>query len=249
MKLKDKSAIVTGAAQGIGRAIALILARDGADVTLADIDIGLANKAADEIKALGRKATAMKVDVTKSADTRLMAEKTLDEFGKIDILVNNAGQGARERASLFHESSEDVWDFIIAVNLKGVLNCCRAVVEHMVQRQSGKIVSVASFDGIIGDPGMADYSGAKAGVIGFTRALAKEVASYGINVNCVSPGPIETRAVKFMSPERIESLKKQTGLDRFGKPEEVAYMVGFLASNEADFITGQNFCVCGLGNL
>ena len=245
MKLEGKSAIVTGAAQGIGRAIVLTLARDGADVVLADIDVDLAGKVVDEIKDLGRKAIAMKVDVTKSADTRLMAEKTLDEFGKIDILVNNAGQGARERASLFADSTEDIWDFVITLNFKGVLNCCRAVIEHMMQWQSGKIVSVASRLGVIGAPGLADYSAAKAATIGFSRALAKEAASYGINVNCVSPGPIDTRDMDSKPPEVVEMMKKNSGLGRLGKPEEVAHMVAFLVSDEANFITGQNFIVSG----
>lgn len=247
--LNAKTAIVTGAAMGIGKAIAIDLAREGADVVVTDLNLEEAKKVADEIKAIGRKALAIKTDVTKSAEVNQMVKNVLDTFGKIDILVNNAGQGARERASLFKDSSEEVWDFVIGVNLMGVLNCCRAVCDHMIQRHSGKIINIASFDGVVGDPGMADYSGAKAGVIGFTMAFAKEVAQNGIYVNCVSPGPIETRAVKFMSTERIESLKKMTGLGRFGKPEEIAYMVSFLASEKANFITGQNFLVCGLANL
>ncbi len=249
MMLNAKTAIVTGAAMGIGKAIAIDLAREGADVVVTDLNLEEAKKVADEIKAIGRKALAIKTDVTKSAEVNQMVKNVLDTFGKIDILVNNAGQGARERASLFKDSSEEVWDFVIGVNLMGVLNCCRAVCDHMIQRHSGKIINIASFDGVVGDPGMADYSGAKAGVIGFTMAFAKEVAQNGIYVNCVSPGPIETRAVKFMSTERIESLKKMTGLGRFGKPEEIAYMVSFLASEKANFITGQNFLVCGLANL
>jgi len=249
MKLKGRVAIVTGAAMGIGRAIALTLAKEGADVVVVDIDPKQANKVANEIKALGRKAIAMKADVTDSGEVKLMAKSTLDEFGKIDILVNNAGQGARERACLFCDSTEEAWDFVIGLNLKGVLNCCRAVIEHMIQRRSGKIVSIASRLGVVGGAGMADYSAAKAGVIGFSKALAKELASYGIYVNCVSPGPIETRQMNLNSPEQIEMLKQKTGLGRLGKPEEVAYMVAFLVSDEAKFITGQNFLVCGLTNL
>ena len=246
MKLENRVAIVTGGANGIGRAIILGLVKEGADVVVADIEIEPANEVVNEIRALGRKAIAMKVDVVKSEETKRMAKATLAEFGKIDILVNNAGGSARERRSLFHESKEEVWDYVLGINLKGVLNCTRAVINHMIERRTGKIVSTASTVGIAGDAGLADYSAAKAGIIGFSMALAKEVAGYGINVNCVLPGAILTRALKTF-PEIVESRKRSSGkgLRSLGEPEDIAPMVVFLASDEASFISGQNFSVNG----
>ena len=211
MKLTDRVAIVTGAGRGIGRAIALRLAKEGADVVILDINLERANTVADEIKALGRKAIAVKVDVTKSEETNRMAKTTLDKFGRIDILVNNAGVTDADvigKVVLFHESTEEAWDAVIAVNLKGVLNCCRAVIKHMMQRRSGKIVSIAAESGMIGFAGMADYSAAKAGVIGFTKALAKEVGRHGINVNCVSPaGPIAVEKAGYSEELKKEAVK------------------------------------------
>ncbi len=246
MKLKGRVGIVTGGANGIGRAISFGLAREGADVVVADIDSKQADKVADEIKALGTRAIAFEVDVTQSHEVNAMVKAVLDEFGRIDILVNNAGGGARERATLFCKSTEDIWDSVIQRNLKSVFICSRAVIEHMMQRQTGKIVNISSTAGLVGQAGMADYSAAKAAVIGFTHALAQEVASYGINVNSVAPGPIGTRAISEFQRDRLAPL---TGLGRVGRPEEIAAMVVFLATDDADFITGQVVSVCGLRNL
>ncbi|MFC1980629.1 SDR family NAD(P)-dependent oxidoreductase [Chloroflexota bacterium] len=246
MNLEGKVAIVTGAASGIGGAIALKLVKEGARVVIADIDIGNANRVLDEIKAIGSKAIAMEVDVTKKQDTDKMAKTTLNEFGEIDILANNAGGSARERRQFFHKSTEDVWDFIIDLNLMGVLNCSRAVINHMMERRYGKIINIASINGMIGSTsGNADYCAAKAGVIGFTKALAKEMGSYGINVNSVSPGYISTRAYAGRNTEELEELKNMVYLGRFGQPEDVANMVAYFASDEASYITGQNIAVCG----
>jgi NAD(P)-dependent dehydrogenase (short-subunit alcohol dehydrogenase family) len=250
MKLEERVAIVTGAASGIGRAIALELAREGADVVVADIKSEQAEKVVYEIKALGHKAKSFKADVSKNNQVNLMAKTVLDEFGKIDILVNNAGGSARKRATLFCESTEEVWDYVINLNLKGVLNCSRAVIEHMIQSQSGKIVNISAIAGIIGEAGLVDYSAAKAGIVGFTKALAKEVAPHGINVNCVAPGPIETEALRATLPDnRLAHFRKITGLGRLGRPEEVCSLVVFLTTDEANFITGQVFPICGLMNL
>jgi 3-oxoacyl-[acyl-carrier protein] reductase len=247
MKLMNRVAIVTGGANGIGRAIALGLAKEGADVVIADIDLNQLEEAAGEIQSIGRKAMAVKTDVTRSNEVQLMVDSVMKEFKGIDILVNNAGGSARERASLFSQSTEAVWDYVINLNLKGIYNCTRAVIEPMIQKQRGKIVNISSDTGLVGYSGFVDYSTAKAGIVGFTRALAKEVASHGINVNAVAPGPTATRAMLVALPGN--KFKQRTGLGRLGKPEEIAAMVVYLTLEEADFITGQVFPVCGLSNL
>jgi len=247
MKLKDKIAIVTGGANGIGQAIALGLAGEGAHVVVADMDSERANQVADEIKAMGRRAMVIQVNVAQFDEAEAMAKAALKEFKKIDILVNNAGGSARERASLFCQSTKDVWDYVIGLNIMGTFNCTRSVIEHMMQRQSGKVVNIASDTGLVGYAGFVDYSTAKAGIIGFTHALAKEVAAYGIRVNAVAPGPTATRAMLVALPG--DQFKQRTGLGRLGKPEEIAAMVVFLTTEDADFITGQVIPVCGLSNL
>jgi 3-oxoacyl-[acyl-carrier protein] reductase len=247
MKLKDKIGIVTGGANGIGRAIAHGVAKEGAGVVVADIDSEQANRVVDEIKALGCKGKAIRTDVTKFNEANSMAKTVLEEFKKIDILVNNAGGSAREKASLFCESTEDVWDYVFRINLKGTFNCTRAVIEHMMKRRYGKIINISSDTGLVGYSGFVDYSTAKAGIIGFTHALAKEVASYGINVNAVAPGPTATRVMLASLPG--DKFKQRIGLGRLGKPEEIAAMVLFLTTEDANFITGQVIPVCGLSNL
>lgn len=249
MKLHGKVAIVTGAASGIGREIALRLAREGADVVMADINMEKAGKVAEEIQTMGRRAVALEVNVTKKEDADRMARTTVDLFGRIDILVNDAGGSARQRNTVFHESQEEVWDYVISLNLKGTLLCTRAVINHMIQRRTGKIINIGSIDGMSGAPTQADYSAAKGGVIAFTKALAKEVGTYGVNVNCVSPGTIETQAMLSLPDDVRAGRKKLTYLDRLGKPDDVAAMVAFLASDDASFITGQNMPVCGGRNL
>ena len=248
MKLDDRVAIVTGAANGIGREIALNLAREGAHVVVGDINLEQANEVVNRIEALGVRAIAVEADVSKSQEVNQMAKTTLDEFGKIDILVNNAGAG---KESPFYQSTDEVMDWVIGVSLRGVMNCTQAVIEHMMQRRSGKIVSIASEDGMTGMAMLADYSAAKAGIIGFTKALAKELAPYGINVNSVAPGSTAAGGVLDLPSEKFDlnKLKQLSGLNRFAKPEEIATMVVFLTTEDASFITGQVFPVCGLANL
>jgi NAD(P)-dependent dehydrogenase (short-subunit alcohol dehydrogenase family) len=222
------------------------LANEGADVVVADIVIEPANEVVNGINALGRKAIAVKADITKKNETRQLAKAALDEFGKIDILVNNAGGSSRDKQKPFHESNEALWDYVIGLNMKGTFHCTRAVINHMMERRAGKIVNIASIAGMIGEPGMADYSASKAGIIGFTMALAKEVAPFGINVNCISPGEIQTR---WTVTSKEEKYMRLIGLGRLGKPEEIAATVVFLVSDAAAFITGQNHGVCGLWNI
>ena len=249
MRFEGKVVVVTGAGQGIGRAIALSFAREGADVVVNDINIETAKGVAEEIKAIGRRALAIKADVSKSKEVNEMIDTGLRELGRIDILVNNAGAGPRKKAVEFAQSKEEMSDFLIALNLKGALNCTRAVINHMIQRGSGKVVNISTGAGVSGTPKMVDYSAAKAGVIGFTKALAKEVGAYGINVNCVSPGVTKTAAIeqlpKEVAKDLVDDIFNMQALKRLGEPQDTANAVMFLASDEASFITGQNLLVCG----
>lgn len=240
MKLDGRIAIVTGGAGGIGQGVVKKLAKEGAKVIVADV-----------IKpSLPEMAAFIKTDVRKSSEVNAMVESVLRDFGKIDILVNCAGGAAREKATLFKDSLEETWDFVIELNLKGTRNCCRAVIGPMMQRRYGKIVNIASTSATGAHPTMSDYAAAKAGVIAFTRVLALEAISYGINANCVSPGPTDTPpGRKFATPEVIEQRGRSTGFGRLGRPEEIANAVAFLASDEASFITGQNYGVCGMANI
>lgn len=250
MKLQDRVALVTGSASGIGHAIALEMAREGANIIVADLNLEGAGKVVEEIKALGRQAIALKVDVSRSQEVNAMAKAALEHFEHIDILVNNAGGSARQRSSLFHESTEEVWDYVLGINLKGVMNCSRALINHMLERKKGVIINTASISGIVGTAARVDYSAAKGGIIAFTKALAKEVASHGVRVVAVSPGVIETAMFSNIPRKHLEEmLKNLPPLGRTGKPEDIAHMVAFLASDDASFITGHNFIVDGGGIL
>lgn len=247
MKLANKVAIVTGAGGGIGRAIAIRFAEEGASLVLNDIYLEGLKKVATEVRDMGGEVKAVRSDVTNGQEVKQMIRAALDEFGRIDILANVAGGTARgKKRGYFHEVSEDAWNSVIDLNLRGTLMCCHAVIKPMMKNRSGKIINIGSVAGMIGSSmAMADYSAAKAGVIGFTKALAKELGAYGINVNCVSPGPIGTPHFFTLDQETIKRLKSFTYLKRLGKPEEVANVVVFLASDEASYITGQNYAVCG----
>ena len=243
MRFKKKVAMVTGAGGGIGKAISLSLAKEGADLVLVDISRETLESTADVLKPTGCGVLLGKADVTSSDEIAGVVKKVRDQFGGIDILVNAAGGSA---SSKFHESSNEYWNSIIDLNLKGTLICCHEVIGVMIQRGGGKIVNISSVAGIIGSSiGLTAYATAKAGVIGFTKSLAKELAKEGIYVNCVSPGPIRTPLYATLDPEVQEAIKNTTYLQRMGEPEEVAAMVAFLSSDDASFITGQNYAVCG----
>jgi 3-oxoacyl-[acyl-carrier protein] reductase len=243
MSFQSKVAIVTGAAQGIGRATAAELASQGATAVVADVDANLAAATAREISGRGLSAEAVEVDVSQKASVVRMVERVLERFGRIDVLVNNAGIAGR--AVPLEEVTDDDWERMMAVDLSSVFYCCRAVVPHMVERRAGAIVNVASIAGKEGNPNMIPYSTAKAGVIGFTKALAKEVAPLGIRVNAVAPAVIETVILKQLTPQQVEYMKSKIPLGRLGQPEEVASVIAFLASDGASFVTGQCYDCSG----
>jgi 2-hydroxycyclohexanecarboxyl-CoA dehydrogenase len=240
--LEGKVALVTGAGRGIGKAIAERLASEGAKVAVADIDPATAAATAAEI---GRGAIAVTMDVTDGASVRDAVAETAKQLGPIDVLVNNAGW---DKIEPFVKSQEETWDRVIAINLKGPIRCARAVLDSMIERRSGKIVSIGSDAGRVGSSGEAVYSAAKAGVIGFGRTLAREVARYGINVNVVCPGPTNTPLLQETiggNEKLMASLKQAIPLGRTGEPDDLASAVAFLASDDAGFITGQTLSVSG----
>jgi 3-oxoacyl-[acyl-carrier protein] reductase len=243
MELEGKVAIVTGGTRGIGRAIVLDLAANGADVALnyrksAD----LAQELAETIRGMGRRALVVQADVSSFADAQAMAQKVLDEFGRLDILVNNAGMNWD---GVVWKMTEEQWDRVIEVDLKGTFNYTRAVTPIFRQQGSGKIVNITSINGLRGKFGQTNYSAAKAGVIGFTKACARELGRYSVNVNAVAPGLIETEMVKE-APEKVREMAlAEIVLGRLGLPEEVAYVVTFLCTERARHITGQVIQVDG----
>ena len=242
LRLHDRVAIITGGAQGIGRAIGLLLAQNGAQIVIADINDKQAEETAQEIALLGRKSLAVKVDVSNFSEAENLGKTVFDAFGQIDILVNNAGI---TRDGLFLRMKEEEWDAVIAINLKSVFNCSKAVIRYMGKQRGGKIISVASVVGQIGNIGQANYGASKAGIIGFTKTLAREFASRGIMVNAVAPGFIETGMTRTL-PEKVrEGFISNIPLGRMGTPEEIAEAVLFLATDASNYITGQVINVNG----
>lgn len=243
MNLTNRVAIVTGGAQGIGEAIAIRLAGAGANIAVVDLNAPEAEKTAARIRETGRKALAIECDVSKSSDVAAMRDKVLAELGRIDILVNNAGITGKNVPMI--EMDEAEWDRVMAIDQKSVYLCCRAVLPHMIERGSGKIVNVASVAGKEGNPGLVAYSTAKAGVIGLTKALAKEVVTKGVYVNAVAPAVIETPILKQMTEQQVSYMTAKIPMGRVGKPEEVAAVVHFLASDDSSFVTAQCYDVSG----
>lgn len=243
MRLKDRAAIITGGARGIGKAIGSAFVREGAMVCLVDVDQGVLETTKNEIRKNREEILAIACDITKSADVHTAMSQVQKTLGRIDILVNNAGI---IRRGTIETVTEEDWDRVIEVNLKGTFNCCKAVAETMKQQRYGKIVNVSSIAGKIGDITSAPgYGSSKAGVDALTKTLARQLAPYGINVNTVSPHAIETEMSAQWSEERRKEIIASIPLGRLGKPEDVAEAVLFLASDDASFITGEILDVNG----
>jgi 3-oxoacyl-[acyl-carrier protein] reductase len=241
--LEGRVAVVTGAARGIGRAIAELLAQQGANVVIADMQFDLAQATAIEIAEIySRKTLAFKVNVADADSAKAMVEYTIAELGHLEILVNNAGI---TRDTLIIRMDEADWDIVLNVNLKGAFNCSKAAIRYMMKRRYGRIINISSVSGQAGQVGQTNYSASKAGLIGFSKALAREVASRQITVNAVAPGFIPTTLTNDLSPDLKDAILKATPVGRMGRPEEIASAVVFLASDEAAYITGQVLAVDG----
>jgi 3-oxoacyl-[acyl-carrier protein] reductase len=242
MRLKDKVALITGGARGIGRSIAMVFAREGADIVVADVNLESASKTAAEIEGLGRKALALELDVTDFAKVEDGVNKILDKLGKVDILVNNAGI---TKDNLLLRMSQAEWDAVINVNLKGTFNCIKAVSRPMVKQRSGRIISIASIIGLMGNWGQANYAASKAGIIALTKTVAKELASRNINANSVAPGFIQTDMTAKLPEEVKRKMMEAIPMAKLGTPEDVANVCLFLASDESSYVTGQTITVDG----
>jgi NAD(P)-dependent dehydrogenase (short-subunit alcohol dehydrogenase family) len=260
MRLAGKVAIVTGGGSGIGRGIALAMAREGADVAIPDIQVLNAEKVVGEVKELGRRAIAMKTDVTSGADVKVMIDRTRDAFGRIDILVNNAG-AASSPGMPFTNNTEEDWDRTFAVNVKSIFHACKAVAPYFIEQKAGRIINLASIAGPISALTMPPYSVAKMGVITFTRVVAKELAVYGVTVNAICPGVLYTAfweklaahiaattpAFAGMTPRQVfeKRVSDIVPMKREQTPEDIGWAAVFLASDEARNITGQALNVDG----
>jgi 3-oxoacyl-[acyl-carrier protein] reductase len=243
VELQGKTALVTGASRGIGKAVALALAAAGADVIVNYAGSRDAAEAvAEQIRGLGRRAETFQANVSDAAQAEALVKFAFDTFGKLDILVNNAGI---TRDNLLIRMKEEEWDEVIAVNLKGVYNCLKAAARPMMKQRSGTIINISSVVGVIGNVGQVNYSAAKAGVIGMTKSAARELAPRGITVNCVAPGYIATDMTNKLGEDIKETLLGHIPLARMGTPEEVAGVVRFLASDAASYMTGQTIHVDG----
>jgi len=242
MKLEGRVALVTGGGRGIGRDIALLFAREGADVVICDVNMEIAKTTQKEIENLGRRSMSFETDVTVLKRVEEMTNLILDNFKHLDILVNNAGI---TKDNLLLRMSEDDWDRVLAVNLKGVFNCTKAASKLMIKQRYGKIVNIASIIGIMGNAGQANYAASKGGIISFTKSVAKELASRNVNANAVAPGFIQTAMTEKLTEEQRNVMLANIPLNRLGVPGDVAQACLFLASSESDYITGQTIVVDG----
>ena len=242
MDLTGKVALVTGAAQGIGKAVAMLLAQRGADIIVSDINLEKAEETSKEIATLGPRAMAIRANVAVVEEVEKMVQAIIERFGQIHILVNNAGIA---RDKLLLRMTEEDWDLVLDINLKGTFNCTKAVIRYMSKQRYGKIVNIASVVGEMGNAGQANYSASKAGVIGFTKTIAREFASRGINVNAIAPGYIVTPMTEVLPEKAKEDLKRMIPMERLGQPEEVAQAALFLVSEASNYITGQVINVNG----
>jgi 3-oxoacyl-[acyl-carrier protein] reductase len=242
MSLEGRVAIVTGAAQGIGRAIAETLAHAGADIVVVDLDPARSADTVAAVEKAGRKALNIKANVADANDTKAMADQVSKAWGKIDILVNNAGI---TRDGLLLRMKEEDWNLVLQVNLNGTFHCTKAVLQPMTKQRYGRIVNIASIVGTMGNIGQANYAASKAAVIGFTKTVAREYASRNVTVNAVAPGFIDTAMTQGLSPEVKETLQKQIPLARLGTAADIANAVRFLVSDDAAYITGHVLHVNG----
>lgn len=242
MELQGQTAIVTGAAQGIGRAIALTLAREGAALVLGDINLSKAQEVAEEIKGLGGRALACKVDVSSPEEAQGLIDSCSKELGRVDILVNNAGV---TRDGLVLRMKKEDWDLVLNINLTGTFLCSKAAARPMTKQRQGRIINIASVVGLMGNAGQANYAASKAGVIGLTKSLAKELASRSVTVNAIAPGFIDTDMTRVLPQEVKEAMLRQVPLSRWGTVQDVASCVRFLASAGASYMTGQIISVNG----
>ena len=240
--LENKVAVVTGASRGIGKVITEQLAEQGAKVVCVSRSQHDIDKVAKNINDNGKTAIAIACDISNGIDFQDMVKSVVNKFGTVDILVNNAGV---TKDTLIMRMSEEDWNFVLNINLKGAFNGTKSVTRHMMRQRSGRIINISSVVGIIGNAGQANYSASKAGLIGLTKASAKELASRGITVNCVAPGYIETDMTEQLSEKIKDELIRQIPLGRIGNAKDIAAMVSFLASDEAGYITGQTFTVDG----
>jgi 3-oxoacyl-[acyl-carrier protein] reductase len=241
MRLKDRIAIVTGAARGLGEAIALRFAEEGAHLSLCDVDLESTQRTAQKVKDLGREAMAIKVDVSKYSEVQGLVDETLRQFKRVDILINNAGV---TRDAQIKNMTEEMWDLVIDVNLKGAFNACKAVYKPMSEQKYGKIVSLSS-RAYLGNFGQVNYSASKAGIVGLTRTLALEFARFNANVNAIAPSMVETDIIKTVPKEVFDRIVANIPFKRIGQPREIANVALFLVSDEASYVTGQTIIVCG----
>ena len=241
-QLANQVAVVTGAGRGIGRAIALKLAAAGADVVCVSRTVDNAEKIAQEVRALGRKSWAFPLDVADAAAVEAAGDKMLVEAGRVDVLVNNAGV---TRDGLLMRMSDEDWDAVLNTNLRGAFLLTKALTRAFVKQRSGRIINVASISGLIGNAGQCNYAASKAGLIGFTKSLARELASRGITVNAIAPGFIETDMTAGLSQGVRDEMLKRIPMNRFGQPEDIAEAALFLAAPAARYITGQVLTIDG----